>query len=117
MSGENAESEEDKQMEYSTGFCSQHRTSKLRLQHWCVSRCLRNSLDCSRKIWNWWSECSSIYDQNVQQNAHDAEATQSKKFKASKFIPPFSRKVEMIDFEKIVQQKLLLKANSITLED
>jgi len=33
MSGENAQSEEDKQMEYSTGFCSQHRTSKLRLQH------------------------------------------------------------------------------------
>jgi hypothetical protein len=32
-------------------------------------------------------------DQNVQENAPDAEATQSKKLKASKFIPLFSSKV------------------------
>jgi hypothetical protein len=32
-------------------------------------------------------------DQNVHENAPDAEATQSKKLKASKFIPLFSSKV------------------------
>jgi hypothetical protein len=37
-------------------------------------------------------------DQNVQENAPDAEATQSKKLKASMFIPLFSSKVEIVDF-------------------
>jgi hypothetical protein len=55
-------------------------------------------------------------DQNVQENAPDAEATQSKKLKASKFIPLFSSKVEILYFEKIGQQELLLKEHSITLE-
>ena len=43
------------------------------------------------------------------ENAHDAEATQSKKLKASKFIPLFSSKVEMIGLEKIGKQELLIK--------
>jgi len=55
-------------------------------------------------------------DQNVQENAPDAEATQSKKFKASKFISLFSSKVEILYFKKIGQQELLLKEHSITLE-
>ena len=52
-------------------------------------------------------------DQNVQENAPDTEATQSKKLKASKL---FSNKEEMIIFEKIGQQELSLKEHSITLE-
>jgi len=52
-------------------------------------------------------------DQNVQRNAPNDEATQSKKMKASKFIPLSSNKVEIIYFEKIGQQELLLKEDSI----
>jgi len=117
MSGENAQSQEDEKMKFSTGFDLniEDLNSNFNTD---VFQDAQETIHIVQETFETEDQNVQVSaDQHVQENPHDVKATQSKKLKASKFIPMFSSKVEIIDFETIGQQNLLLKEDSITLED